>query len=179
MKPLRSNKKAFTLVELCIVMALVSIVALLMTSFMAVFQPRVAQNQARHDFLDEVSLVREELRKWIDTNDVGGAGIVVSSSLDDSKIMYRAGDAAETTFYVNFENGKLFTKAGTEESSLELKTIMIISLDAYVSDTNDNGKLLRCTLTGYDAFGTPFSQNLIFSLKSSAKFTNADVGSQD
>ena len=172
MKPIRSNKKAFTLVELCIVMALVSIVALLMTSFMAVFQPRVAQNQARHDFLDEVSLVREELRKWVTNADNG----TVYVGEGNGYLLYRkTDDEAPISDYVDFSDGTLsfeYSSDKVADRDLSLSIIKAIEFEIYAPDSapqpSNYARILECTIFGVDVYGKSFSQSMYFSLSSSS-----------
>ena len=192
MKIPKTNKRGFTLVELCIVMALISVVAVLMTSFMAVFQTRTAQNTARHDFLDEVALVREQMGKWVEYVDVGvienGVTLTVTSQDENGNIICRYNGEVLAN-RVSFNEGVLkffYDVSETPKTQLSLKAIKEITLKAYspapqtdpenpeelLPTASNSGKLLLCTLTGEDAFGTKFSQNLIFALDSTARFEN-------
>ncbi len=181
MKNLKSNTRGFTLVELCIAMALIAIAAVLMTSFMAVFQTRSTQNSARHDFLEEVAIVKEELGEWIEANDRSRSFVLDVPQVEGEMnfLIYRGGlDPNQLQIHVIFTNGILFLNSIEKDVQLELEVIKKITLKAYEpelvgepSDKSGSGKLLLCTLTGADAFGNEFSQNLIFALDS-ATFAN-------
>lgn len=162
-------------------MALIAVAGVLMTSFMAVFYTRTAQNTIRHDFLDEVALVRDAMGKWVENNDYGAVTIKVCDVSETSKKIL-ARNESESSHYASFADGTLEFSVGAgdaDDFKLNLKAIKSIDLEVYVAtDSNgkplpNNGKLLKCTLTGYDTFGTPFSQTLIFALDSSGKFVNS------
>ena len=162
-------------------MALIAITAVLMTSFMAVFQTRSTQNSARHDFLEEVAIVKEELGKWIEANDWGGIVLEVPQERGEIKyiISRGGGDANRFNFNVIFTNKTLIFKTNVDPAIFEFETIKNITLKAYEAEGGDipsggsgSGKLLLCTITGADDFGNEFSQNLIFALDNGATFEN-------
>ena len=161
-------------------MALIAITAVLMTSFMAVFQTRSTQNSARHDFLEEVAIVKEELGEWIEDNDHHDVVLNVPQERGEIKyILYRAGGANPSVFFVIFTNKSLCINSRDGFYEVQFETIKNITLKAYEAEGGDipsggsgSGKLLLCTITGADDFGNEFSQNLIFALDSGATFAN-------
>ena len=184
---IKSNKKGFTLVELCIVIALIAIVLVLMTSFIAIFETRTAQNQARHDFIDEVSVVREKIFDWIDYNEyndynaITGVIITIPSDTSENCILERG-----TVNKIKFSESEGKYKLGFEftdqkyNSELTLEAIEEIVFTVYdpapAADpegegaeepavTTYSGKILKCTLAGYDVFGTRFEQSFLIAVQ--------------
>ena len=63
----RVNKKSgFTLSELCIVLALVAVVATIVTSFCLVIHQRSAISRARLDIVNEVTVLEAYAQSWVD-----------------------------------------------------------------------------------------------------------------
>lgn len=155
MKILKCNnaRRGFTLVELCVVMSLMSIAALLIVSFTSAFQVKVVQNQARHDFLDDVSNVREAMQNWIANNDSGNSGVVVSSQFPQ---YIQSG--SNVVIFTN--EGFIFNCNGTS-MQLSADSITSVTYEVY-----GNNRILKCTFTGKDALGKEFSQTMLFSLVS-------------
>lgn len=169
MNRINSNKKGFTLVELCVVIALIAIAMLLMTTFITSFQARSAQSAARHEFLDEISIVRDELQCWITTYDTYGNEVKVTHA--GTLVAHDNG-----TVSVNFVDSTfVFTYGNASEPRIiNVKNIERIELSV---DDQSGGRLLKCTFIGCDPFGTEYSQSMLFSLSSTnAKFTVSSGG---
>lgn len=156
----KNARRGFTLVELCIVIALISIVMVLMISFLAVFRPRVVQNQIRQDFIDEVSRVRDELKRWVSNADVsviyveyGGFLLATNGLQSDPDAVVCFGETGLLEFK--------YSSSDHPNVSLNLDVIKTIELEIY------NSKLLKCTFTGEDTYGQELSQTMFFALMSS------------
>lgn len=72
------NKKAFTLVELCIVIALVAIVGTMVTSFCVMVSGNAAKADAVNNLQDDIQKAKDVMARWISVSDEEGAEFVVS-----------------------------------------------------------------------------------------------------
>ena len=152
----KKARRGFTLVELCVVMALISIASLMMISFTSAFQIKSTQILARHEFLDEVSNVRDAMQIWISNHDYANSTVKVYPEIISNE-----------TDMVSFVNGEFCFKYSGAETRISTERIKSIEYAVY-----SNNRILKCTFTGIDNYGREFSQTMLFSLSSgTAKFS--------
>lgn len=169
-KPTRKRgSRGFTIVELCIVLALLSIVGLLMTSFMTAFNIYTLQNQNRNDFLEEVSLVRDEMQSWLTNHDINGTTIQVNADW-----IGQVGSADQVVFT---DGTFIFSYSDSQKNSVKtVESIKKITYEVFVytppqdadpgASYESSNRILKCTFTGYDINGNEYSQVMLFSLAS-------------
>ena len=68
----RCGKGGFTLVELCITMAIVAILGTMVVSFAVMMGGTINNSSVEYAFLEEHSQLKESLSKWIAENDLPG-----------------------------------------------------------------------------------------------------------
>ena len=79
----KSGKSGFTLVELCIVLAIVAITSVMIVSFSVSMKEFTISNQEEYDFIEDCSAIRNEVYKWVAENDVNGNDWDVSMGVTD------------------------------------------------------------------------------------------------
>ena len=152
----KNSRRGFTLVELCVVMALMSIAALMMISFTSAFQIKSTQIMARHEFLEDVSNVRDGMQIWISNHDYANSTVKVYPEIISNE-----------TDMVTFVDGEFRFKYSGAETRISANSIKSIDYAVY-----SNNRILKCTFTGIDNYGREFSQTMLFSLSSgTAKFS--------
>lgn len=120
----KSGKSGFTLVELCIVLAIVAITSVMIVSFSVSMKEFTISNQEEYDFIEDCSAIRNEVYKWVAENDVNGNDWDVSMGRTDSD-------------FGKIIDGKL--TLGGNHTVENLNTIEKIELDRY-------GDLIKCTI---------------------------------
>ena len=77
----RHGKGGFTLVELCVVLALLAILAVGITSFSVLMNGFAADASEETAFWEENAALKSELRRWIAENDVAGKHFFVEGGV--------------------------------------------------------------------------------------------------
>ena len=72
----KSGKSGFTLVELCIVLAIVAITSVMIVSFSVSMKEFTISNQEEYDFIEDCSAIRNKMYKWIAEMDIPGANFL-------------------------------------------------------------------------------------------------------
>lgn len=144
---LRCGKGGFTLVELCVTMALVAMLATMVVSFAVMMSDTVKDSKSEYAFLEDHAELKEALGKWVAENDLAGNCF----SAEKGVLLLSDG---ETEKEVKFRSGKLLI----DNASIgEFDTIDSISFEEY------DGKLVKCTVTCEDA--SISSRSFVFSLR--------------
>ena len=145
--------KGSTLVELCIVMALISIVATMIASFSVLAITYVNRNQAQYTFIEESSKIRSDIADWLAEADAPDAGISVSENAlvfsSDVSVSFSQGAKAITLGYKNGQR---------DIQELESVESVKFSLD----ETN---RVLKCSVFGTDGHGEVFKRTFAFTLR--------------
>ena len=98
----RHGKGGFTLVELCVVLALLAILAVGITSFSVLMNGFAADASEETAFWEENAALKSELRRWIAENDVAGKHFFVEGGVlksaptgqtENANTLYLAGSA--------------------------------------------------------------------------------------
>lgn len=150
---LKRNKKAngkrgYTLVELCVVLALIAILSTMTVSFSALMSGYARSNKAQYNFLEDCAEVKENVNEWAYQAD--SANTVFAVSTDGTLTV--TGNSEQT---VHFANGVLFL-GEKEVDSLE----EIDSLAFYT-----NGNLIKCVIHRTDDNGKEWEHSFVFSLR--------------
>lgn len=153
----RKGRGGFTLVELCIVIALLAIVTTMTVSFSLLMDRDTKKNQAKYDFMEEVTRIREEAVKCISVYDINvndeitasGNGVYKNSNIETLEPI---------AFFDQNRSTFTFISDGTP-SVLTLDTVK------YVDFACVNEKLIKCTVTGADAYGESFTQTFMIALR--------------
>ena len=90
------GKGGFTLVELSIVMALLAILATMITTFSVLMNQHTAESKAQNAFLEDCSMLKEQFSKWLAENDSVDAVFEVDST--DASILYIHKDGGTVTW---------------------------------------------------------------------------------
>ena len=141
MRMINTNRRnGFTLLELCIVLALVAIVSTIVTSFCLVIHQRSAISRARLDIVNEVNAVETFIEKWADKMSEQGA---VFGKAEDGSLVATVNNA---DYGASFANGefKAFVPDGDKEMAFATTRIESIAFGV-VSEDEDT--IFFCTAT--------------------------------
>ena len=147
-------KRGSTLVELSIVMALLSIVATMIATFSALVVTYVNRNQAKYDFIEESSAIREDIANWLSEVDSSGSVITVSSG--NYSLEVSTGESF--TFSTSSKN---YTYTDSV-SSITQANKSVESMKFYLSDDNS---VLKCSVFHTEKSGEVFARSFAFSLR--------------
>ena len=134
------QKRGFSLSELCIVLALVAVVATIVTSFCLVVHQRSAISRARLDIVNEVNAVETLIEKWVDKMSEQGA---VFSKTEDGSLLATVNNA---DYVASFANGefKTFVPDGDNEMTFATTRIESMTFDLV---SKDGDTMFFCTAT--------------------------------
>ena len=148
------RKRGAAMAELCIAIALLSIVSTMIVSFSAIVNDFVTSEQNQYDFLEETSDLHEELRDWMTESDSAGAvytvranSITVSGSVAAVKV-----DAFASRVYFTYPDGTV--------------TIMEpANMDSVQFIRSGDNSLVKCYVIGSDERNNMFEESFILSLQ--------------
>lgn len=141
MKGIRiKQKRGFTLSELCIVLALVAVVATIVTSFCLVVHQRSVISSARLNIVNEVNVVETFVERWVDKMSEKGATFSIS---EEGKLTATLeGVDYEATFSEGVFNGAV----PSGENGMTFSTTSIDSVVFEVESQNGD-TIFFCTAT--------------------------------
>ena len=141
MKGIRiKQKRGFTLSELCIVLALVAVVATIVTSFCLVVHQRSVISSARLNIVNEVNVVETFVERWVDKMSEKGA--TFSTSEDGTLTATLEGVDYKATFSEGVFNGAV----PSGENGMTFSTTSIDSVVFEVESQNGD-TIFFCTAT--------------------------------
>lgn len=141
MKGIRiKQKRGFTLSELCIVLALVAVVATIVTSFCLVVHQRSVISSARLNIVNEVNVVETFVERWVDKMSEKGATFSISK--DGTLTATLEGVDYEATFSEGVFNGAV----PSGENGMTFSTTSIYSVVFEVESQNGD-TIFFCTAT--------------------------------
>ena len=143
MKGIRiKQKRGFTLSELCIVLALVAVVATIVTSFCLVVHQRSVISSARLDIVNEVNVVETFVERWVDKMSEKGATFSIAE--DGTLTATFEGVDYKATFSEGVFNGAL-----PDAEPMTYTTIRIESLTFDFEPKNEGtgDTIFFCTAT--------------------------------
>lgn len=146
----KPGKSGFTLVELCVVLALLAILTTMTVSFSVLMNGFATDNKAEYEFLEDCTKIENKLTEWARYNDTEDSTFVVGA--DGTLQISRAG----TKTAIAFSDGVL--SFGTEQKD------SLNAVDGLHFSTNDT--LIKCTIFRYDENGNKMESSFVFSLRS-------------
>ena len=157
----RCGKGGFTLVELCIVLALIAIMTGMTVTFSALVNKHANDSAIAYSFLEDSARLKDVLCDWTAEKDKSGASFVVTS---DEKLALV--DGAETII-VSFSDGVLSIGDKKFEN---LDAIQNVSFDS-------NEGLIRCIITRFEKNGKGSETRFVFAPRA-AKIDGLTVGAK-
>ena len=141
MKGIRiKQKRGFTLSELCIVLALVAVVATIVTSFCLVVHQRSVISSARLNIVNEVNVVETFVERWVDKMSEKGATFSIAE--DGTLTATLDGVDYEATFSEGVFNGAV----PSDDNGMTFSTTSIDSVVFEVESKNGD-TIFFCTAT--------------------------------
>lgn len=128
------NKRAFTLVEITIVLLLVSILSVMTVTFSNLVSSYVSDNKIEYDFYEQYGYIRNEIIEEVSKLDCDTTQFLINNS--NYSLIIKKGDVTDNILFLNNElllnSDKLNTMTLSEISNI---TFLI------------NNKLIKCTVT--------------------------------
>lgn len=145
----KPGKSGFTLVELCVVLALLAILTTMIVSFSVLMNGFAAENKAEYDFLEDHAKLKEELCTWAAENDVTGS---IFKANEDGTLSVTENGTEKT---VSFADG-ILTLGGEQKAGLD-------EIDGVIFTAND--KLVKCVTYRIAKNGERIEHSFVFSLR--------------
>lgn len=138
-----ADKRGFTLVELSVVLALLSIITIMTVSFSIMLSKFTAENTRNYDFLQDCAVVEREIIDWATSN----ANTGTEFSIQDNKLqLTNTVEAGWVTLSASFDGG-IFSLGGEDVTGGEMVTgVGTIERVSFAT----NGKLIKCTLFSHE-----------------------------
>lgn len=130
-------KKGFTLMELTIVLAIVSIVSVMAITFSALISGKISVSTKKLNFMQDVNLVETSLEAWVDELILQEADFVVEDGV--LKAVKNS-----TNYTVRVEYGVLVAVFPTRTLTINAESIDSLSVEIV---KKDNERLFLCTVS--------------------------------
>jgi prepilin-type N-terminal cleavage/methylation domain-containing protein len=163
------QKRGFTLSELCIVLALVAVVATIVTSFCLVVHQRSVISSARLNIVNEVNVVETFVERWVDKMSEKGATFSIAE--DGTLTATLEGADYEATFSEGVfngavpsgENGMTFSTTSIDSVVFEIEsqngdTIFFCTATALLPQVNGDAKEEKYTFCVNSRIGESFGE---------------------
>ena len=152
------SRRGVTISEMCVVIALLSIVAVMIASFSAMVDKFSSQQQSQYAFLDEVSQTRQSLSQWLSEMDEADTVVTVNAN------SLRMGDASVST---RLQDGEMtLTVTAKDGTKIENPIKSVTDLQFQILRLSESAAVVKCTVTGEDAYEVKtFSQTFILTLQ--------------
>lgn len=147
----KCGKSGFTLVELCVVLALLAILSTMIATFSVLMSDMATESKQEYDFLEDCAKLKEELCHWSAENDTPTSVFTVNN---DGTLT-----AAENN--VSFSGGVLL---------LGEKRIEGLDTVEGITFSTEN-KLIKCVAYRSDSKGKRMESSFVFSLRAGAVAT--------
>ena len=133
----KTDKKGFTIAELCVVLAIVAIVSAMVVSFSVLLSARTRESSARLDAMNDLQLVESATEGWMSRMDriVYSNGALVGMVDDDQYTLSFVGDKTLTG-----------TLPNDEEITVVLEQVSDISFK-FLENGDTGDVLCICTVT--------------------------------
>ena len=154
----KQGKSGFTLVELCVALALLTILTTMTVSFSVLMNGFAAENKAEYEFIEDHATLKESLCTWVSESDVSGSVFSVS---DDGTLTVSENGIEKG---VSFADG-LLTFAGEQKAGLD-------AIDGVTFTAN--GKLIKCVTYRIAKNGERIENSFVFSLRCGTTMEVAD-----
>lgn len=155
----KNRKKGFTLVELCIVIAIIAIVGTMVTTTIVFFSSQNNDVQKEASFIADVTNIQGKVHDWIMKYDNTGYAITHNGS-QSSLTASRGSESSAITF----QNGKLKVDgASISEKYKNVSKVTFQIIEDKSASGNIEGKLAQVKITAKKGSGTEV-QTLLFPL---------------
>ena len=144
----KHSRKGFTLVEICVVLALLSILTVMTVSFTALMSGFAGRSSAAYEYAKDCAALKEALAIWITENDTADGVFGLGASGDLT--------ASGEEHAVTFADGTL---------TLGTRTVSLDTVERLAFTTN--GKLIKCEIHPIEGKDIQPVQ-LVFSLRCAA-----------
>ena len=145
----KRGTRGFTLVELCIVMALIAVVATAAISFYALMSGTLKDNRIAYEYLEDHATLKSEFDKWAAEKDTPDS---VFSVTEDGKLTVTEDGETQT---VSFSRGTL-SLGGKYVWNLDKISGISFSVD-------ETGTLIKCTTYHTNQNGERIESRFVFS----------------
>ena len=162
----RHGKGGFTLVELCVVLALLAILTVTISSFSVLMNRYAVEASRETDFWEENAAIKAELRRWIAENDTSLNTFVVQ----DGTLVVKLRETQEVTNTISFAGGVLTVDGAQKEG--------FAAVDGIDFTTDNNGRLIKCTVYQITESGARNEIDFLFSVRA-AQITASTGGGEN
>lgn len=152
----------FTISELCVVMAIVAIVASMIVSFTVLMKEYAVSNETGYAFLEDCSEIKDELYKWVAENDT--PDFEASADEDGERLIFEKNGESLTA---SFESGTLHLGG---KSLKKLKAVKNIQFAV-------SGRLVKCTVTR-EGEGEKEEKVFVFARRCALEKAESEVGNE-
>lgn len=149
----RHGKGGFTLVELCVVLALLVMLAVGITSFSTLMNGFAAEASEETAFWEENAALKSELRRWIAENDVKEESFYIQNG-----VLYSTNSAAgqDASFYLA---GSALIVNGVQKAEYS-------AIDGIVFATAEGSRpIMKCTVYYITEYGERKAVDFLFSVR--------------
>lgn len=143
------GKRGFTLVELCVVLAVIAIVITMITTFSVLMGGYASDTENEVEFLEDCAEARESFYSFAAEQDSVGAIFTVGA---DGRLSITDGEGSAVP--VSFEDGALTLG---ERVVAGLKTVETVTFSA-----DDGGSVIKCTVWRNGKVSEHLSSSFIF-----------------
>lgn len=152
----RHGKGGFTLVELCVVLALLAILTVTISSFSVLMNRYAVEASRETDFWEDNAAIKAELRRWIAENDTP----LNTFAVQDGTLVVKLRETQEVTNTISFAGGVLTVDGAQKEG--------FAAVDGIDFTTNNNGRLIKCTVYRMTEGGERKEVSFLFSTRSAS-----------
>ena len=139
----KTDKKGFTIAELCVVLAIVAIVSAMVVSFSVLLSARTRESSARLDAMNDLELVESAAEGWLSRMGLEGAVVSQNGSGLTATVTDGAGTSSTYTLSV-YGNMLTGTLPGNEVMTVVLEQVNDIDFTIL---QNAGDTLCICTVT--------------------------------
>lgn len=145
----KPGKSGFTLVELCVVLALLAILTTMIVSFSVLMNGFAAENKNEYKFIQNCSILKNELKEWSANTDTADSVFVVGT--DGTLSVEQNGTEKSVSF---------------TEGILTLDSIQISNLDTIDGIAfYTNNSLIKCVIYRYNDNGEREENIFVFLIR--------------
>ena len=132
---IRCKRKGITLSEVCIVLAVVSIVSLAVVSFAAMATGRGATGTDKLKVMQDIELLEAMVDNWFNTVYNSGESAVIDT-----------GETSVNNRALYFENGNLYINTDGKYQSYRFETVTKLEFEI-MKNAENNDEIFFCTVT--------------------------------
>lgn len=136
----KKKKRGFTLAELSVVLALVAVVATMVTSFCLLIHQRSVISRARLDIVNEVTVIRKYAERWVDEMHEQGAVFEIKAESENNSLVatVTAADDTSTNYTFELADDRIIATMPGENADLSYGTTRIKEIKYEVFLTEDS-----------------------------------------